>query len=266
MAGKNVYWDKFRMRNDDVYPSILAIGDSWFWYPLPGGSLINQLGKLVAGKGHYIYAIGNNGAEAFDYVQGKYRKSVKSALKLHGRDLSAVFISGGGNDFAGFNDLRPMLKPDCTGIADAKACFRTGNSEGSLNWLMTKTEENYRSLVGQIFASTTPATEIYMHNYDYAHPTGKGLLGNNSKWLKSALDDAGVAPGIQHDCIKYLIDRFTKVIQTVASVDPGRLLVVDSTNTLKKSDWANELHPKPSGFKKIARQKWLPVLRSQGLA
>lgn len=253
------------MRNDDVYPSILAIGDSWFWYPLPGGSLINQLGKLVADKEHFIFAIGNNGAEAFDYVHGKYRKSVKSALKLYGSGLSAVFISGGGNDFAGFNDLRPLLKPDCTSITGAKACFRGGSSADTINWLMAKTEDSYRTLLGQIMISTSQKTEIYLHNYDYAYPTGKGLFGNNSKWLKSALDDANVTPGIQHDCIKYLIDRFTTVLNKVASSYTNRILVVDSTNTLVKKDWANELHPKASGFKKIARKKWLPILRSKGL-
>jgi hypothetical protein len=266
MTSSNVYWDRDRMKIANVYPSVLAIGDSWFWYPFFGGSLINQLGRLVAGKGHAIFAIGNNGAEAFDYVYGKYRKSVKSALKLYGRDLSAVFISGGGNDFAGFNDLGPLLKADCTGITNAKDCFRKGNTEGTINWLMTKTGESYRILVGQILASTNPDTVIIMHNYDYAYPSGKGVFGNKSHWLKPALAASRVSASIQRDCIKYLIDRFTRTIMDVARADQNRILVVNSTSTLKKSDWANELHPKPSGFKKIARKKWLPVLRDQGLA
>lgn len=64
MNFENVYWDAGSMEIDGVYPSILAIGDSWFWYPFPGGSLINQLGPLVAKKEHYVFALGNNGAEA----------------------------------------------------------------------------------------------------------------------------------------------------------------------------------------------------------
>ena len=77
MNDGNVYWDATSMQIDQVYPSILAIGDSWFWYPLPGGSLINQLGPLVASKGHFIFALGNNGAEAFDYVYGKYGRPIR---------------------------------------------------------------------------------------------------------------------------------------------------------------------------------------------
>lgn len=46
----NVYCESAEMGIDGAFPSILPIGDSWFWYPLPGGSLINQLGQLVAPK------------------------------------------------------------------------------------------------------------------------------------------------------------------------------------------------------------------------
>ncbi|HNV59210.1 MAG TPA: SGNH/GDSL hydrolase family protein, partial [Rhodoferax sp.] len=104
----NYYWDENLMKNDGKLPSILAIGDSWFWYPLPGGSLINYIGPVVEKKSHVILAKGMNGAEAFDYVDGKYARSVREALRLYGAGLSAAFISGGGNDFAGFNDLRPL--------------------------------------------------------------------------------------------------------------------------------------------------------------
>lgn len=39
-----IYWDKTQMQNDGATPSILAIGDSWFWYPFFGGSLIVSFG------------------------------------------------------------------------------------------------------------------------------------------------------------------------------------------------------------------------------
>ena len=57
----NFYWDEDRMRNDGATPSLLAIGDSWFWYPPPGGSLLETLGPTVAVKSHQIFAIVSNG-------------------------------------------------------------------------------------------------------------------------------------------------------------------------------------------------------------
>ncbi len=137
----NVYWDWNSMRSDSHSASILAIGDSWFWYPFPGGSLINQLGILVEPKEHFVLAIGNNGAEAFDYVHGKYKNAVTTALNQHGDGLSAVFISGGGNDFAGLNDLLPLLHPDCSSAHSAADCFKNGGADGTLGGLMKKTAE-----------------------------------------------------------------------------------------------------------------------------
>jgi hypothetical protein len=266
MNFENVYWDWGSMQVDGRFPSILAIGDSWFWYPFPGGSLLNQLGRLVAKKEHCILALGNNGAEAYDYVHGKYRKSVRAMLRMHGSALSAVFISGGGNDFAGFNDLRPLLKDDCSRAKTAKACFRPGNQDRTIGWLMRKTADSYRALIGQILASANANASIVMHNYDYALPSGKGVFGNKGSWLKPALDDAKVPAKLQRDCIRYLIDRITLELQGLVKIDSARIALVDSAGTLADGDWANELHPKPSGFRKIATQRWRPVLQGLGLA
>lgn len=263
MNFENVYWDADDLSDAGYSASILAIGDSWFWYPFPGGSLLNQIGPVVAAGQHTILAMGYNGAEIYDYVQGKYRSFVKLALEHHGQGLSAVFLSGGGNDFAGFNDLRPLLASDCSKAKTAKACFRPGNGDHTINWLMQKTGEHYTALIGQIFVHTPAEAKVFVHNYDYALPSGKGVLGTN--WLKPALVDARVPAKLRHPCIKYLIDQFTKVLEDLAGKNPRRIHLVDSRNTLARADWANELHPKPGGFKKIAVQRWKPALEAVGV-
>jgi len=265
MKFENVYWDWPTMQSDGRYPSILAIGDSWFWFPFPGGSLLHRLGRIVAPKQHCILAQGNNGAEAWDYVHGKYAKSVRTALAQHGADLSAVFISGGGNDFAGFNDLRPLLNQSCTGAASAPECFRDADAERSLEWLMRKLSEAYRMLIGQALASSNPTVKVFLHNYDFAIPSGRGIFGPGSSWLKQALDDAQVPSALQHECMKHLIRRLTQELHSIAAAFPSRVFVVDSSGTLAPGDWADELHPTPEGFRKIG-EKWRPLLAAQGLA
>ena len=266
MNNGTVYWDWDSMQNDGHQPAILAIGDSWFWYPLPGGSLITQLARVLKPDYSWVLAVGNNGAEAFDYAAGKYAKAVRSALSLHGSSVSAVFISGGGNDFAGFNDLRPLLKSDCSQAQSPEDCFRPGMEDRTLAWLLKKTSESYRALIGQILVSTSPATPVFVHNYDYAYPSGKGVFGKNSSWLKPALDDAKVPDKLQRGCVKTLIDQHTLMLKELLSLNANRIVFVDSTNTLAETDWANELHPKSKGFKKIAVEKWRPILMSRGLA
>lgn len=255
------------METENVMPSILAIGDSWFWYPFPGGSLVNRLGKLVQSSEHNILAIGHNGAEAYDYVFGKHEKNVRTALKLYGDSLSAVFVSGGGNDFAGFNDLRPLLLRDCSKSHSAEECFNH-SSGGELSRLMEKIENSYLTLIGRIVmhCHSPGFRRVFIHNYDYAIPSGTGAFGGNATWLKAALDDAKVPINYQASCIRYIVDKFTETLEGIAKKNSKVVVLVKSAGTLKPEDWANELHPTPAGFEKIAVQRWKPALKEFGLA
>lgn len=257
-----VYWDLTRMQMDSVQPSILAIGDSWFWYPFPGGSLINEVADLL-NDNHHVYAIGYNGAEAYDYVHGKYARTVRHMLKTYGGSLSAVFISGGGNDFAGISDLRPLLKLNCSAETSAPACFRRGDDAGTLSWLMDKTAESYTALIGQI-RLRNPAATIVLHNYDYPYPSGQGVFRDGGGWLLPALIGARVPAHLRFSCTCHLIDEFTAMLKRVSAVDP-HVRVIDSRNTLENSHWANEMHPTPRGFGLIAQQRWKPVLDELGM-
>jgi hypothetical protein len=269
MEFENVFWSEAafsREENRPHPPTILAIGDSWFWYPFPGGSLLNQLGRLVQKNEHNILAVGRNGAEAYQYAYGVYEQMIRGMLQRHGSVLMGVFISGGGNDFAGFNDLRPLLKDNCKDETTPEGCFNKPPS-GELYRLMEKISNSYITLIGRVLAlCQRPDLKIYIHNYDYAYPSGKGVFGQPSTWLKSALDDAKVPPTLQHSCVIYILDEFTKTLKQIEDLNQGKVILVDSRNTLKNSDWANELHPTHDGFKKIAWERWFPVLRQSGLA
>jgi hypothetical protein len=261
-----VYWDKSQMQNDGATPSILAIGDSWFWYPLIGGSLIVPLGDLVASKGHTIYCLGNNGAEAIDYTQGRYRRTVLEALRLYGSVLSAVFISGGGNDLAGRDDLLPMLNVDCSAAQTAQDCFRAGNDTGTLNEMISRVDKSTQKLIAMAQAVMPTQSTIYLHPYDYGYPDGRGALGG-SAWLRPALEEANVPVALHRPAVKLVIDRFAEIFGNIATASSGRVIFVDSRGTLTRStQWANELHPTPAGFKRIAVGAWEPLLVADNLA
>jgi len=261
---QDIYWHEPSMLNDGVVPSIVAIGDSWFWYPLPGGSLATSLAQLVRARGHTILAFGNNGAEAFDYVSGVYANGIDRALARYGPGLSAVFVSGGGNDFAGFNDLRPILGLDCSGCATADACFNHGAAAGDIEELFDRVQSYHIELIDLVAARVPAAARIFVHNYDYALPTGKGVIGKG--WLQPALAAARVPAPLQAACVRLLIDAFSDRLRALVARYAGRVVFVDSRGTLAPGDWANELHPKGSGFDRIARERWQPALQAAGLA
>lgn len=65
-----------------------------------------------------------------------------------------MFLSGGGNDFAGFNDLRPLLKDDCSAQTTVKGCFRAGSA--GLKGFLERMDEYYRKLIGIVYTRTPP--------------------------------------------------------------------------------------------------------------
>lgn len=159
-------------------------------------------------RAHVILAYGYNGAEAYDYAHGKYKKLISTASDLYGDGLSDIFINGGGNDFSGLNDLRPLLLSDCVNCTSASACFRPGQHTGTLEWLMDKVRKSYIALFDQIVGASqsSPAsggTSILIHTYDYSHPDGKWLFGpNSSAWLNPARLAANVPEDLYDPCIK----------------------------------------------------------------
>jgi hypothetical protein len=263
MTAVNYFWDESTMLEVAGSPTILAVGDSWFWYPFPGGSLVNQLGRIVASRRHVIFATGMNGAEAYDYVDGKYARMVREALRLYGQGLSAVFISGGGNDFAGFNDLRPLLKQNCSRERNARDCFAEGDP--GLQGFLDGVDQSYRKLIGSIYTHTGPDCVVVMHTYDISVPSGKGAFGAGG-WLLPALDDAKVPRELHEDCIAFLLNAFAHVLSNICENDRNHLALVDSRGILSPDEWANELHPTPAGFARIANEGWKPVLQDLGLA
>jgi hypothetical protein len=149
----------------------------------------------------------------------------------------------------------------------------------ALHWLLSKVKDSYIALIGQIIgatwqtailgvdgwpASATGATQIILHNYDYALRTGIGVFEGPATWLRPASEATGVAPALRDVCMRILIDRFTTMLEEVAVRYAGRVVLVDSWDTLGPADEANELSPTWHGFKKIA-MRWRPVVNAEGL-
>lgn len=239
-------------------PSIVALGDSWFWYPL--NNLSNPLQKILnRSMPQPILVLGANGAEAEEYVGPTYRRQLERVLdpvRGYGRTVRAVFLSGGGNDVAGTDDLPQLLKADCSGAQDADACFKAGEPRRTAARLT-----GYLQAVHDVVQALIPGTPVLVHGYDYAVPNGKGFLGLG-QWLREPMDRVGVPRQLQRDVVRRLIDALGQ-----AQDDAMRptFLAVNTRGTLEDADWANELHPTPGGFNRIAR-RWRQPLRELGLA
>lgn len=244
------------MQANDEVPRILALGDSWFCYP--ANNLLNPIFNEV--NGAVILGQGANGAEAEEMVHPRYLKPFEAALKGY-PSIKAVLISAGGNDFAGLEDLPLILREDCSAAEYADQCYRKAQPDILL--------DSVGGFIGTLIDSVRrlrPGARVLLHHYDYAIPDGRGFLGFG-QWLKAPMDDALVPKpdqlefgSLRREIVRMLIDGLAERLRPLAYADPDRVTFIETAGTLKDVQWANELHPTPGGFTRIAR-RFTPALR-----
>lgn len=235
-------WRQYYPRDDVNAPIVLCFGDSWFWYPIPGiGNLSNRLLDFGRYQAIDIVAIGKNGME-IAYPGKGILSDLTTFLQWEGKTVDMIAVSGGGNDFAGADDLDPLLKKGKSG--DAASWFKVRET----NELFSRISAGYQRVI-YLRDTFCPTVPIVTHCYDYAQVTGKGLLWF-SPWIKPSLDKIGMPHGLHADAIAYIIDRLADVQNSLS----GPLYhFVNTRGLLGPDDWANELHPTGEGFNKIAR-------------
>jgi hypothetical protein len=270
-------YDGYSVWNASEYPAVLAIGDSWFWYP--GNDILEALAKhpkLKPGYEH-IVRLGQNGAPLSSYVDlpgrpGKFSKLLAELLQTDPMQYLSVFaVSGAGNDAV---DYGLGLKTKCTGATTPEDCI----SEAGMNRLMRGLTRDLGLLLHEVlwaFAEQQRQPVVLLHGYDYPIPDGRGFDAGPvhiKPWLAPAMDARRVPKNaaLRLGIARILIDRLNAEFARYAQPASG-IWFVDSRGTLStgpdyKDDWANELHPTPSGFDKIIDRKWIPVLQQAGIA
>lgn len=250
------YWDENEMTNRNESPDILALGDSWFWYPF--NNLLNPIFNIWNGN-RVIFAIGDNGANLRDYLtRSRYRDNFLSSLETYKRKIRLVLLSGGGNDIAG-DDFKQLLKAQCAGVQSAMECFIPGQPDAIFNDFGA----HYRNLVDAVLNRADKAV-IAVHNYDHAFPSGKNLFGFGN-WLKKPMDDCGVPAKYRIEIIRMLIDGLGNQLSQLEQRHPDRVVFVRTAGTLKtEQEWANELHPTRVGFERLGvcfKQALAPIMK-----
>ena len=101
---------------------------------------------------------------------------------------------------------------------------------------------------------------IVLHGYGYPIPDGVGVLGGwgplPGPWLRPGFIEKGFDSLAQNtEIMRTLIDRFNKMLEGVAA-EFAHVRYVNLRPILPatKSLWANELHPKESGFRLAAQE------------
>ncbi|HTS93565.1 MAG TPA: hypothetical protein VMG55_16245 [Stellaceae bacterium] len=241
---------------------MLAHGDSWFDYPLDGNGptfgttdVIHQLGSMGA-VNPIILNISHHGDASTDEMSLPKQQRLIQALQdpknwgpSHKPD--AILISCGGNDMAGdqFCIFLDQAGPGSDGLDAARFSGVLGMVKASFLDLFDFRDRH---------ATDVP---IFAHCYDFPIPNGVHPICAGP-WLQPSLTFAGwtdVSQGT--DIVRRALLGFKAMLAGLAADAQNQFTLVDTQGTLAASDWANELHPFPTGFQDIAG-KFVTALRA----
>jgi lysophospholipase L1-like esterase len=236
---------------------VLCFGDSWFLHPI--ANLTPELENIF--RNQPILILGDSGLEVADMVdpRQRYLDMFETALRDSSGTLTHVFLSGGGNDFAGFDDFASILKADCSNETDPRDCF----DKPKLQALFEQIFSGFDLLARRV-AALAPNAEVRVHNYDYAIPDGRTAIGGG-QWLQVPMNLARVPPTstfergtFRRELVANLIDTFGHWQQALADTHP-HVKFKRTSGTINDNQWLDELHARAGGFKKLARAIGSPV-------
>jgi hypothetical protein len=246
--------------------NILADGDSWFDYPLPlvppqHTDIIAQLRSLIKPV-PYILNLAHYGLAITEMMGvSRYTRLVEQLNNPANGRFDAILFSGGGNDLVG-EQFRLWLN-DAASVGDDPAKALNDNALGHIVGVAMA---GYRDLLAARATSPQRDVPIFVHAYDFAWPTNEGVCdGLVGPWLYPSLESRGWMAS-QADLnrgfgiVRQILQRFRGELVNLAKTEPHVVLVETQHTLLTTQEWANELHPKPPGFKNIA-QKFVDALK-----
>jgi hypothetical protein len=245
----------------------LAIGDSWFEYPLGDYGLPVPFSNFAIVGPRHLPSMGTPPplinsialhSQPMTAIMGLgNQERMKNLLGNPDGWLSAtglpdaILVSGGGDDIAGDQFI---LYLDALG----------GTLSAGFQAVLDLIEWTYTALF-KFRDEFAPNVPIFGHCYDYALPNGHGVLFAQRGWLRPSLDFAGYSYADDLVIVADAIDRFYQMLHALAGQPANLFTLVDTRGTLTRDTshplgWANELHPYTTGFSALA-QKFLTALQ-----
>jgi hypothetical protein len=242
-----------------------AIGDSWFEYPLDGNIPIpfsnfaivadSQLGAKGTPNPNIlsraVHGQASTAVLTWDNQSTMVNDWINTANWTNGK-LDAILVSMGGDDIVG----------------DQLAIYLTYG--GGVN----KASDRLKGVLDLVSASYSdlfalrdlfvPGVPIYGHCYDYALPNGVPAAVVFGPWLQPSFKFAYYDFLDAQKVVVDFINKFYSMLNGLASNAKNNFHLIDTRNVIEPNNtypygWANELHPYPAGFWRLA-DKFLKAL------
>jgi len=254
---------------------VIAHGDSWFSLgALIGPRAGNMLQYLSFPKDTALVSYAAPMLKLVDMVQ--HNKHFINAMTIRGMPVwRAILISGGGNDLFEALKVNPThhlnerilrTSNEWTNAPDASRYLSDDGWKTLTNQLMTA----YLGIDALRKNSVSPDAPIVTHIYDYATPRPAGLVfGLFDAWLYTPLLHYGIPQNDWIPVVHLLLDRFKQFLLKDVRTRISNFHVINTSGTLtpaaindsgKTAHWANEVHPNPDGYERLANHVVNPYL------
>ena len=255
-------------------PKLLCEGDSWFSIPdlchIPA-----QLDKMLDAS---ILCVAAPGDTLLEIAEGAQLSTLKWLIHdvIDGQRWDAILLSAGGNDIIG-DGMQYFLQntdPSSDHIEDYI-------NQDALSERMALMRRRLSAIIALRDGSiANPSTPILIHTYSYLTPRNVAhkvlAWGISGPWIYPYMINKGIVDcALQKDIVVYLLDRFHGLLTEMAEQPNANLHVVDARLALPRLDcakrgqqsksWYDEIHPTSKGFALLARDYFVPKLKSLGV-
>lgn len=235
------------------WPVVLCEGDSWFGYP--GTNIPLEIGRL-ANFQIVPLNLQDVGHEITEMLAGAQRRKLRERLTTYKFDL--LLFSGGGNDIVGDEFIHFLHE------AAANQTWTDWIDRERFARRMQQVRDSYLDLIALRNDGKNPECPIVVHGYDRPIPSKTpfelfGLFPLTGPWMHPSLRKRRIVNAEdQVQIAGWCIDQFNAMLRELASQHAG-FHYVNAVGTLERGDWANEIHPTASGFRKLAGKYLQPL-------
>jgi len=233
------------IRDFPYAPKVLSEGDSWFGYPF-GKDLNDHIAELGSFNIRHFEKAGDELVD--DMMHNRQIKLLTKALTED--QFQLLLYSGGGNDVVADN-LKHYISDKENGIGPLNRVIQ--------NTTFARIEELKSKFIDliELVEKHQDNCPIIVNGYSPITPSDKGfeILGFKvlGPWVKPTLDEKGVPAKYQAELINFIMDLFNQMLLTLSQQYPSFHYIDLRKQKLNKRDWANEIHPTSSGFKKLSK-------------
>lgn len=253
-SGRAVFREELiRLRNGICLaqegPRFVARGDSWFAFkevialpPFKPSNVAESIQEL----GYYVDIVADNGTTAIEVAADN--NLAKLGAELISSRADALLFSGGGDDLFAQGGYPPA------GTGSAFEWLLNPARQGRLAINQKRFDQFLIDIQTAIQRIANVASRCYLpcflHTYAVPIASGRAAYPGVGPWIRPVLESRGYDPDRDGPVIlTTIVERFVELLQ---QIDGTSIQVVNLFPIVRKSDWRDELHLHPPGWRRCA--------------